>query len=271
MTYSYAWDKVFNPGKAVDFFQGTSPQQFETGKPHFSPTNAWWLAEMSRLIYVRGGHEADTACQTTARNQFLHRVGLEERWFYNGRYIQCSIVGPLPDLDDPFSVLVFRGTRRGVTNWFFLLNFILSPWPAGGRVHRGFKHVMLEAWEIIRQSISTGSKPMYYTGHSLGGSLAILAATLKKPEAVYTFGAPRMANAAFVNAVRHINIFRVVNPQDIVASIPPIPGVLHVGEAYYLPGSKASNFPRTWLEAPAFLADHSASNYCLTGKTDDVA
>jgi hypothetical protein len=263
MPYSYSWDSVFNPGKATDFFQENALQPFQENNCRFNNTNAWWLSEFSRLIYARGNRAAGDTCQTTARNRFLHRVGFEERWFYNGRYVQCAIIRPLPELKKSYSILVFRGTRRGFSNWMFILNFFLSRWPTGGRVHHGFKNVMLQAWEEIQPQLDSFSGPCFYTGHSLGGALAVLAATLKKPQAVYTFGAPRLADAVFLQSARHLQIYRLVNSKDIVASVPPIPGVLHVGEPHSIDNSKNEYVPRFLRDAPVFLADHSCSNYSL--------
>jgi hypothetical protein len=40
MAYSYAWETLFNPGKAVDFFPVGSRQPFEVHKDKFSRANA---------------------------------------------------------------------------------------------------------------------------------------------------------------------------------------------------------------------------------------
>ncbi len=262
MSYTYAWGPIFNPGKAVSFFRaGISPRPFEPENPEFSRANAWWLSELSRLIYLKGDNELGMEYQTQARNRFLNKIGLEERWFYNGRHVQCAIIGALQEQEKKFSALVFRGTQGTLSNWFFNLSTALAPWPSGGNVHRGFKLILMEAWEEIQQQLNFISEPIYYTGHSLGGALAVLAASLKKPEAVYTFGSPRMADFGFVNSTKHINIYRVVTPKDIVSSVPPFPGVMHVGKSHYLTNSKASDYRRSWFEAPKFLADHSPLNY----------
>ncbi len=262
MIYSYAWDAVLNPGKSIDFFQDCPLSPFDIHEPGFSRVNAWWLSELSRLIYVRGDAEG-ADCQSRMRNDFLAKVDLHERWFYNGKHVQCAIIGPLPKQERRFSILVFRGTQGSISNWLFNLSTALSVWPTGGSVHKGFKIILLEAWEKIRQQLESISKPLYYTGHSLGGALAVLAASLHTPTAVYTFGSPRMGNAEFVNKTKAIKIYRVVNPRDIVTSVPPLPGILHVGEPHCLAGVKADDAQRSWLDAPSFLADHSPSNYTV--------
>ncbi|SLM31090.1 putative lipase [Desulfamplus magnetovallimortis] len=263
MAYSYAWRSVFSPGKAVDFFPEKNPQPFETGKRGFSRTNAWWLSELSRLIYVKGFNEIDIEQQTKARNYYLNKMGLEEKWFFNGKYVQCAIIKTSSYHEDQFSVLVFRGTQGRFSNWYFNLHATLSPWPSGGEVHRGFKLILMDAWEAIQHQLDFISEPVYYTGHSLGGALAVLAASLKKPEAVYTFGSPRMGNRDFIESTKDIGIYRVVTPRDIVAGVPPFPAIQHVGQPCYLANPSASDSQRSWFQAPGFLADHSPLNYTV--------
>jgi len=247
----------------MDFFQISTPQPFELHKTQFCRVNAWWLSEFSRLMYLKGDNETDITDQTSARNFFLHKIGLEERWFYNGQHVQCAIIGTLPGHEKRFSILVFRGTQGRISNWFFNLSTTLSPWPSGGSVHRGFKLLLMDAWGEIEKQLNGLSEPVYYTGHSLGGALAVLAASLKKPEAVYTFGSPRIGNCDFVNSTKHLNIYRVANPRDIVAGVISNPGIMHVGEPQYLTTSKTTSSQRSWFEAPGFLADHSPSNYTV--------
>lgn len=263
MVYSYAWKEIFNPGDAKDFFQAAGLHPFATDALEFDRANAWWLSELSRLIYVKGDKEIDFERQTEIRNGFLRKIGLKEHWFHNGEHVQCAIVRTMSGCGENFSVLVFRGTQGKVSNWAFNLATGLSPWPSGGNVHRGFKLLLMEAWDAIEQQLQKLSAPVYYTGHSLGGALAVLAASLKKPAAVYTFGSPRMGNREFVDSIRHVNIYRVVNPRDIVACVPPIPGIIHVGEPHCLANAKTANAQRCWFDAPGFLADHSPANYSV--------
>lgn len=259
MLYSYEWKKVFKPGKAEDFFQN-APRPFEPQSTEFNQTNAWWLSEFSRLMYARG---KEGEHETAVRNHFLHAIGLTEHWFFNGRYLQCAIISARPGQATPFSVLVFRGTAGTVTNWLYNLNATLSPWGSGGKVHTGFKRLFLEAWEEIEKHLRELNGPVYYTGHSLGGAFAVLTASLHPPHAVYTFGAPRIGNAEFVESVNHVPIYRVANRKDIVTAIPPIPHILHAGEPRYLDESRNQPTDRSWLSAPEFLAAHSPANYTV--------
>ena len=71
-----------------------------------------------------------------------------------------------------FAVLVFRGTSGRLSNWLVNLDMALCPWPSGGNVHRGFKTVLVELWDTIATALNTVKKPLFFTGHSLGGTLA---------------------------------------------------------------------------------------------------
>ncbi len=262
MTYSYAWDALLYPGRASDFFPVENPCPLEEHKGAFNRTNAWWLSELSRLIYVRGGPTAPQV-QTAARNRFLHRVRLEESWFYNSKHLQCAIVEPLAGYGSEHAVLVFRGTQRGLSNWLLNLDGLLSPWPGGGQVHQGFKKIFLQSWPLIQARLDQLHRPYFCTGHSLGGALAVLAASVSNPEAVYTFGSPMIGDDAFCRSVRNLDIYRVVNPMDIIATIPFPPGMRHIGENHRLSRSKVQAGRRSWFEAPVFLADHSPFNYTV--------
>ena len=144
-----------------------------------------------------------------------------------------------------------------------------SPWPSpqggeGGklpRVHHGFA----EDWRAIRAAVVTKAgfilqshalipPKIFVTGHSLGGALAIECA-LEFQRAgfcvagVYTFGCPRMGNAAFrdiYNAALLDKTFNVVNQNDIVPRTPPLLlGYKRAGQKVFLPcgGGWALNPP----------------------------
>ena len=84
----------------------------------------------------------------------------------------------------------------------------------------------------------TGEKPIYLTGHSLGGALALVASAAlggsssfgDRIAAVYTFGAPRVGKSNFSEIVKAPH-YRVINSGDIVPLVPPnwILGYVHTG------------------------------------------
>ena len=65
--------------------------------------------------------------------------------------------------------------------------------------------------------------PLFITGHSLGGALALLATKLVAPNvngACYTFGAPRIGNYEYFRFLK-TPVYRIVNSSDIVPRVPP--------------------------------------------------
>lgn len=273
------------PGDASDYFKCKHLKPFEAWAEQYSKMNAWWLCELSRIIYRKEGFEKNRI-PSIERNRILNRVGLEEiRFFYTAR-VQAALVIARDFVDDPFGVLVFRGTRGRIDNWLCNFKVFPSPWPMGGGVHTGFKRLFLEIWPQIEESIARMQAPLYYTGHSLGGALATLAATFKPPHAVYTFGSPRVGNARFQQLFRFTPVYRISTPHDIVTHLPPSGapfGYVHVGQARDLdfyqskPAALANTKPTSVGKAtsmnprhtythflqnpPSFLADHSPINY----------
>ena len=77
-----------------------------------------------------------------------------------------------------------------------------------------------------------------FTGHSLGGALAVLAGSLVESAEVYTFGGPRVGNADFCAAVTTggpPRYRRYVNYRDPVCHVPPrLLGYRDCGHTYFI-------------------------------------
>ena len=276
MEFDNSWRAVRNPGSAGEFFAPPPPQPL-TARGEFSLFNAWWLAEISRLVYLENAAGART------RDGFLARVGLRERRFLERLGTQCAIVETRDETDGAPAVLVFRGTE-GPMDWRRNSNFLLSDWPRGGRVHAGFANALDAVWSELETALEAVAAPLLYTGHSLGGALAVLAASRRPPRAVYTFGSPRVGDAEFAASLADIAAYQVVNRRDVVARTPPSvlglgfrqagelraisPRGLEDGEAAAA-GDPAPLPPlpgrRRWFDPPPEFCDHAPVNYvaCL--------
>jgi triacylglycerol lipase len=115
--------------------------------------------------------------------------------------------------------------------------------PAPDSLHQGFEAAVDYVWKKIQAGFdqrAAPAQPLFFTGHSLGGALAIIAASRVPPEqqvVVYTFGSPRTGGQEFFDdySPRLGNTtFRLVDGTDIVATVPlTLPGVVyrHVGQA----------------------------------------
>jgi triacylglycerol lipase len=262
MAYTHAWQSVINPGASDDFFAADRPVAFQPGAEGFTPVNAWWLSELCRLIYRKDTSEGVDRSAHASRHAFLAHVGLFERQFFSGLATHCALVETVKADGGAFAALVFSGTIGRLSNWLYNFDMVACKWPTGGNVHRGFRNIFMELWNPIASTLETLEKPLYYTGHSLGGALATLAASLRPPCAVYTFGAPRVGDAEFAQTLADVPIFNVFNPKDIVTELPPVSRRIRFTHAGTIVRNTEVKTPhRAFAQAPSFLANHAPLNY----------
>ena len=216
---------VFSPGSSTSFFVDLTLNLFEPQRVDYSPRNAWWLAELSRVIYRLSTVENNMVLPD--RVTILQNAGLREVAFFNNRGTQAAIISA----PNTFDVLVFRGTDENA-DWLANLKFDFA-----GNVHAGFQRALDDVWAPIETALKQLHGPLFITGHSLGGALAVLAAARLSSDqvkrAVYIYGAPRVGNSEFVkNYPANVSVHRIVNDDDIVTTVPPaLFGFRHVGEA----------------------------------------
>jgi len=94
------------------------------------------------------------------------------------------------------------------------------------KVHQGFRDAFLRIRKPLLETLATKNfkdKPIFITGHSLGGALATVATKeLTHPHqiaACYTFGSPRVGDDDFVNGIKS-PVYRIVNAADAVTMLP---------------------------------------------------
>lgn len=146
-------------------------------------------------------------------------------------------------LDAPQNVvyIVFTGTDPlAVQNYFDDLDFIPVEFPGceGCWVHRGFYHTYLGLRDQVLDTLAVfshdhPSAKLHITGHSLGGAMAVFAALELihslglRVQTLYTFGQPRVGNAAFqtflhealsLSSCAH---FRITQHRDPIVHLPP--------------------------------------------------
>jgi hypothetical protein len=94
------------------------------------------------------------------------------------------------------------------------------------------------------EEFRTQNQTLWFTGHSLGGALAMLAGAKMYFEAprlladgIYTFGQPRTCDRLLAGAHNKAftsRTYRFVNNNDIVAQVPPEPVYHHVDALRYI-------------------------------------
>jgi triacylglycerol lipase len=209
----------FDPGTATDFFIATRGVAFDPNAAGYNRRNARWLAEFSRLMYV---HDAG------ARRPFLPPGIAEEVLKGTDRTEVAIFRAP------GFDVLAFRGTQLDSPD-SFLRDVITDtsvplplPWPPhAGRVHGSVGGELIRVWPQIETKLLAlpHPQPLFFTGHSLGGAMATLASAVSRkrtPRATYTFGTPRVGDAAFVASIQPVPLHRVENAHDPIPMVPRI-------------------------------------------------
>jgi triacylglycerol lipase len=160
--------------------------------------------------------------------------------------------------DDASLVVAFRGSQcptslDGFKDWLVTNanNLLILPEGrigtdfaaagVGARFHRGFLEALAEIWEPLRAAVQAAiderERPLWVTGHSLGGAIALLAAwrlqrNFISVHEVVTFGAPMIGNAAAAEALQREFPNRIFRYVDIEDPVPLLPTVSLVANAY---------------------------------------
>jgi hypothetical protein len=198
--------------------------------------NAQFLALASDLAYMPEAEGVEA---------FRTQLGLEARLISVGN-TQAYIA-----TNDDHIVVAFRGTESPATMdglKDILLtdaaNLLIQPHGdlgtdfaaagVGARWHDGFMRALASIWDPLLAAVQAerqkNDRPIWITGHSLGGALALLAAWRFKRKVIpihqiYTFGAPMVGNAetaAAINQELPERLFRYVNDQDPVPQLPTL-------------------------------------------------
>lgn len=233
----------------------------------YSGDTARACAELSNLVY---GYPALIRRRATTEFEFAD-VHIATTWLANSRVVIFSRAGEI--------VVTFRGTVRGARSWIVNFKAMRKRWGTG-RVHRGFLRAFLRAWPFISARINDyqdGTKALYFTGHSQGGAVGLLAAFTfeistgtQSPDAVYTFGQPRAGNKAFCREIEQRmarRISRVVNNRDVVVGVPFVRQgydhfreYLHYGKRWKVTRRKLG-IGETWKLSRGGVADHEMIQY----------
>lgn len=265
------------------------------------PRNAQALAAACELAYL----PADAG-----------QAAFQEQFGMTGQLVsvnntQAYVVG-----NDQHLVVAFRGSESptsidGLKDWLLTnaANLLVLPEGdigtdfaaagVGARFHKGFMMALADVWPALLPAVEAELKrhdrPLWVTGHSLGGALALLASwrffrKFVPVHQIYTFGAPMVGNAAATAAFDKEfagKIFRYVHLNDVVPKLPMMSLIandyghcekeLDVGEG--VPGQtavdcikdfvgravdglfSASLMDAVWQAATQRLAAHDIANY----------
>lgn len=206
-------------------------------------------------LEIRRGHDRShaqflaLACDlayldaSEGREQFSRRLGLD------ANLVSVDNTQAYVGEDENSIVIAFRGSQSptsldGVKDWLLTnaRNFLVLPEGrigtdfaaagVGARFHRGFLEALAEIWgslyDRVDEIYGRQERPVWVTGHSLGGALALLCAWRMHQQfvpihQVCTFGAPMIGNQAAADAFAKEfpgKIFRYVDAGDLVPRLP---------------------------------------------------
>lgn len=223
------WEGAFGLDPEERFFEGWREMPaFTFPSEGFDASTAWWLAELCRLAYTPDHREAprDRCGRLPDREVILQeRSPFEEVRSFHKTGNHASIHRLRSGRGG--SIVCFRGTSN-LRQW--IMNTLIRPhgWrrfrvegdPEDGFVHSGFYVLHKRLWPLIGPALSGLPRPWIFSGHSLGGALALIAGVVERPELVCTFGAPKVGNAVFNDLVDRRRLWRIVNEVDLVPRLP---------------------------------------------------
>lgn len=116
-------------------------------------------------------------------------------------------------------VLAFRGSND-IRDWVSNINTSSHVTPYG-TIHSGFFNEYMKLESLFDVDLKD-SRPVFITGHSLGGALAILAGCHYQhlDPVVVTFGSPRVGCSDFNKSCSTLRYIRWVNGNDKVCRLP---------------------------------------------------
>lgn len=141
---------------------------------------------------------------------------------------------------DDFQLVAFRGTELfGVADWYTNLGLNVVSFGESssgsnslihGKVHSGFyEGISGQEYRKIYDLVSSSGRPLFLTGHSLGGALAQLCCAFLLNDnfanigGVYTFGQPATGDAEFSSSMRAAMTFQnwaFIFEDDLVPRLP---------------------------------------------------
>ncbi|MFF0450101.1 lipase family protein [Streptomyces sp. NPDC004609] len=245
------------------------PSVFDHHATGYSLPHAYWMLLAAELAY-----QSEAVVERRAEEWGFGRVRHHTSRFAPPFALEDTQAYTLAS--DRMIVTAFRGTEPlELRDWLSDAN--TPPWPGPARtgyVHYGFGEALDSIYPAVRESVTElrdNGQTVWFTGHSLGGALAMLAGCrmyLEEPrlraDGVFTFGQPRTCDRALAAACDkgfQDRFHRFVNNNDIVPHLPPEPAYTHVRTLRYL---GADGKLRTSMPLPGALADR------VRGLTADV-
>jgi len=211
-------------------------------KTTLSEENAKWMAKIAKLVYLsKDGVTGNIPDDADILKTLCEEDGGFERVHpYDNKSSQAILIE-----HEDFICMAFRGTDQ-IRDWFDNLD-IRKREELFGVFHEGFWLATQDIWAQIyndyRHAYKKKGRPLFLTGHSLGGAMATIAAARLIDEdipftSVYTFGQPRTMGRETgrkFNSECKDRFYRFCNDKDLVTRLPArLRGFTHVGQVVYI-------------------------------------
>jgi predicted lipase len=199
----------------------TVPVELLQHKTEFCIDVARWLFEFSAVSYY------DDLDIITPQ---IEDIGFKVKALIDIDNSECLIT-----YNNDTIIVAFTGTE--VHEWQDILTDIQF-WHSKaevGKVHTGFykayHKLKFPVYRAILELNKEKLRKIYWTGHSLGGALAVIFASYYKSGVVYTYGQPKVGDWEFSHhADKVLDLYRIVNDIDMIPPLPPsILGYTHCG------------------------------------------
>lgn len=231
----------------------------ETLEPYLTKltkASAFWMARLSKEVYKKIS-DRNVAPDEDA---ILKSLKSDDDGFKSVTGISKNSAQAALIEHESYFCMVFRGTDETL-DWLDNIN-AFPVQEIFGKFHRGFWNSTNDVWETLfkkyKQLSSIKKRPLFLTGHSLGGAMASIAAAKLIHEdlpfiAVYTFGQPRAIEretSRLFNVECKSRYFRFHNNNDIVTRVPArLMGYSHVGKCIYISEDKSlHDEPGLWFQ-----------------------
>jgi hypothetical protein len=220
----------------VDATEIDSLNEFNHNNFGFDPVNIYWSARLAATAYLPDEDVEVFLAEYGAEGELLDIAHSDT---------QCLVAKTAKA-----AFISFRGTEKVAKDWFTDIDVKLtdSNWGSSTvKTHSGFTEALDSIWRkqsgatqpgimdwIEANELAAKGIPIWFSGHSLGGALAALAALRldmeqqgKSPRcviaAIHTFGQPRVGDEQCAKEFdqRFANkYFRLINQRDIVPRVP---------------------------------------------------
>lgn len=240
----------------IDEVQSLLSKELPSYRKAYSDRTAWLMSFISELAYIKFNPIIDSASkeyflemvskltkdsELKSLRKLIDMVGYDpdketQKLKENSEFLNLKLIktfdknGTQAILleNEEYIFLGFRGTEP--TSFKDIKSDVKATTKmceSGGKIHSGFDEafaqVALDVQNFINQE-EYENKPLFITGHSLGGALATIATKKLKHaggiSACYSFGAPRVGNDIWASNIK-TPIYRVVNAMDPVTMLPP--------------------------------------------------